>query len=148
MTKSKQQAAYQPQLDAYNAAAKQVFEASQKAFTGYDELAAMSKANFEAVLATNQAVFANAERVTKLLFGKAQQNWEANLALFQALAGAKTVQDVTALQSDYVQTAADKAIAESAELTELFVASAKDVAKPLQAQAQVVAEKLQKPLAV
>lgn len=60
----------------------------------------------------------------------AKKSFEQSTAVFEKLAGAKTLDKAIEIQTDFVKTAFEAAIAQASKFGELYTAMAKDVAKP------------------
>lgn len=122
-------------------------EAMTAAFTGYDNMVALGKGNFAAVMQANAAALAGAQRLNSVFAAYLQTAYEANLAVAQALAGTKSVQEAMTLQSGHLQASLESAMTKSSELSEVALEVANDVAEPLQARTKVALDKLMAPVA-
>ncbi len=125
----------------------QVEKASTAAFKGYDDFAAINKDTMDAVVQSGNIVAKGYEAIGKELMAFTQSSIEANVAATKALFGARNVREVMDLQSQYTRESFDKAMAESAKLSEMSVKMAKDAIEPIQARVNVVAQKMSKPMA-
>ena len=125
----------------------QVDKASKAAFQGYDDFAALNKDAMDAVVASGNIMAKGYEAIGKELMAYTQSSIEANVAATKALFGAKNIRDVMDLQTQYTRESFDKAMAESAKLSEMSVKVAKDAMEPIQARLNVTVEKMVKPLA-
>jgi phasin family protein len=125
----------------------QVEKTSVAAFKGYDELAMAGKDNIEACVRSGSIAAKGMETLGKEVMTYAQASFEANLAAAKALMGAKTLREVIDVQTGLTRGSFDQAVAQSAKLTELSVQVTNDALAPIQAQANVNAEKLLKPVA-
>ena len=132
---------------AWQAAGEQTMKQFTKAFADYEGLAALGKANLDAVAGANQAAARGAETVTKTILANAQQAWEDNVAHAQALAGVKSVNQFVELQSNHMQVSMKKAMDQGVALSELTTNVTNQVTGPLQAQAKAATEKFFKSVA-
>ena len=147
MATKKQNVAVAAPAEAFQAAGRQTVEAMTKAFKGYDEFVAAGKDNLDAVVQANTAAVAGAKRLNTEFTAYLKAAYQANLAVAKALTGAKTVQEAVELQTGHVRATMDTALAKGAELSEVALAVANDVAEPLQARSKVAFDKLLTPIA-
>lgn len=136
-----------PAEGTFAANAAQVDETAQKFFNGFDELTQLGQGNLEAVVASNQALAKGAEELSKEIFEIAQNSFENAATVAKAFFGAKTLQDVVELNSQFTKASVDTFLANSAKLSELTLKVANEAAQPLKARVDVAIEKLAKPLA-
>ena len=147
MATKKQNAAVATPAEALQAAGRQTVEAVTKAFKGYDELVAAGKDNLDAVVQANTAAVAGAKRLNTEFSAYLKAAYKANLEVAKAVTGAKTVQEAVELQTVHARATMDTALTKGAELSEVAIAVANDVAEPLQARTKVAFDKLMTPLA-
>ena len=126
---------------------EQVEKASAAALKGYDELALINKDGIDAFVKSGNVVAKAAEEFGKSYFAFAQAAAEQNVEAAKALMGAKTLNDVVEIQTDLARTSFDKFVAEGTKLSEMTVKVTNDAFEPLQAHANVVVEKMMKPVA-
>ncbi|MCG8358338.1 MAG: phasin family protein [Kiloniellales bacterium] len=126
---------------------EQVEKASAAAFQGYDDMTALNKETMDAVVQSGNIVAKGYEAIGKELMAFTQISIEANVAATQAIFGAKNIREVIDLQTQYTRESFDKAMAESAKLSEMSVKLAKDAIEPIQSRVNVTVEKMMKPLA-
>ncbi len=124
-----------------------VDKASSAMFQGYDEFAELNKANVDAVITSTNTVAKGFESISKELMGFMQASVESNVVVAKKVIGAKNLQEVVDLQSDFARTSFDSLLAESAKLTELSVQVTNKAIEPLQTRAHVTVEKMMKPVA-
>jgi phasin family protein len=127
VTKTKEQAAQAVALTTEN-----VTKASEAAFKGYDEFALFGKDTFDAMVRTNGIVAKGFEVLGKEILAYTQVSIEENVAQTKALMGAKDLKEVVDLQNDFARGRLDKAIAESAKLTEMSVKVSNEALAPIQ----------------
>lgn len=128
-------------------ATEQVENAAAVLFKGYDDIAALSQGNLEAVVKANTLLAKGAEAISKELMGYAQSSFEQAALAARALFGAKTLQDLIALNNDFAKTSVDNFLANSAKLSDMTVRVANEAIEPLSARVSVTIGKLAKPLA-
>jgi phasin family protein len=116
-------------------------------FQGYDEFAELNKANVDAVIISTNTVAKGFESISKELMGFMQASVESNVVVAKKVIGAKNLQEVVDLQSDFARTSFDSLLAESAKLTELSVQVTNKAIEPLQSRVHVTVEKMMKPVA-
>lgn len=126
---------------------EQVEKASGSMFKNYNELTELNKANLDAVMASSNTFAKGFEAISKEFFSFAQANVEQSLAATKKLLAAKNAQDLMDMQSEFARGQFDKALAESAKLTEMGVQVANEAFEPLQGRVHVTVEKLMKPAA-
>lgn len=126
---------------------EQVEKASGSMFKNYNELTELNKANLDAVMASSNTFAKGFEAISKEFFSFAQANVEQSLAATKKLLAAKNAQDLMDMQSEFARGQFDKALAESAKLTEMGVQVANEAFEPLQSRVHVTVEKLMKPAA-
>jgi phasin family protein len=141
------QAATKSYEQAVAMAQEQLEKASSSVFRRYEDAATMSQENVDACVQST-TVFAKAvEAMSKELMSFAQGAVEANVANAKALFGAKTMQELIDLQTDFSRSGFDSLVAESAKLTDLSMTLANDAVEPIQLRLNATVEKLMKPIA-
>jgi phasin family protein len=125
----------------------QVEKASQTFFKGYGEFASLGKENLEAFVQSSTIAVKGAETFGKQWMGIAQAAVEQNIAAFQGLVAAKTLNEVVELQNTWAKKAFDTAVVEGTRLSEMGVKTANDAFEPIKARVNVSVEKLFKPVA-
>jgi phasin family protein len=124
-----------------------VEKTSTMLFQNYDELVSLNKANLDAVVATTTTFAKGFETLAKELMGFAQGNVETGMTTTKKVLGAKNLQEMMDLQSEYSRALFDSCVAESAKVAELSMKTANEAFAPLQERAQVTVEKIMKPAA-
>jgi len=147
MVKTGSQAATKSYEQAVAMAQEQVEKASTKVFEGYDEFASLGKDSVDAYVESSTALTKGFEALGKELMVFTQSSVEANVAAAKAIFGAKSVQEVIDLHSDYSRSSFDSFVAEGAKLTELSMTLANDALEPIQLRVNAVVERMVKPLA-
>jgi len=144
--------------DTVEAAIKAGTEAATKAFTlgkdrveavvkSYDDVAAFSKDNVDAIMAAGNAATKGVEALNAefLAFGKSAM--EDSIAAAKAAMGAKTLQDLIELQTEFAKTSFDSYLQQSSKLGEMAARVAQDTFEPINARVQAAVEKFVKPIA-
>ncbi len=126
---------------------EQVEKASAAALKGYDELAVMNKEGIDAFVKSGNIFAKGAEEFGKTYFAYAQAAAEQSVEATKTLMTAKTLSDVVEIQTELARTSFDKLVAEGTKLSEMSVKVTNDAIEPLQAHANVVVEKMMKPVA-
>ena len=115
-------------------AQKQVEKASKAAFKSYEDMAGFNKTAFDAFVKSGTIVAKGYEAIGKEVMTYTQTTLEANAAATKALFGVRNLRDAFDLQAEYTRASFDKAMAESAKLTEMSFNVAKDAFAPIQSQ--------------
>ncbi|MEX0759609.1 MAG: phasin family protein [Tistlia sp.] len=125
----------------------QVEKTSAAVFQSYDELVSLNKANLDAVVSTTTTFAKGFETLAKEIMGFTQINVESGMTATKKVLGAKNLQEMLDLQSEYSRTLFDSCIAESAKVAEMSMKTANEAFAPLQERAQVTVERIMKPAA-
>jgi phasin family protein len=121
-----------------------VDKASEAAFKGYDDLAVLGKDTFDALVLTNTIMAKGMEVFGKEVLAYTQASMEDNVAQTKALMGVKSLKELVDLQNDFARARFDRAVAETAKLTDLSVQTANEAMGPLQKRVDVTVETLLK----
>lgn len=100
----------------------QQFEAIQKA----------SKENVDAALKAFGATSKSVQTIAVEATDYAKKSFETGTAAIEKLAGVKTLEKAIEIQTDYVKTAFEGAIAQMTKMGELYSSLAKDAYKPFE----------------
>ncbi|WP_421791950.1 phasin family protein [Hyphobacterium sp.] len=111
-----------------NEAFKEGFEKSLKSV---NDVNAFTKENVDAVIASATAAGKNAETLNANAVAYAKTSMESAVAATKALTGAKSVQDMIEVQTDFVKSSMDLFLAEMNKTTDLYAGAVKDVTKPI-----------------
>lgn len=133
--------------EAVTATKEQFEKASATVMKSYDEMVAMNKDNVDALVSASNIYAKGMEELGKAAFAFAQASAEANVATAKALMGAKTMNDVFTIQSDFARSQFDSFVAEATKLGEMGLKTANESVEPIQTQVNVTVEKLFKPVA-
>ncbi len=126
---------------------EQVEKASTAALKSYDEFAALNKDTVDAYVKAGNVFAKGFEDLGKTVFAFAQSQAETNVNAAKALMSAKTINDVVEIQSDLARAQFDAFVAEGTKVSEMSLKVANETVEPIQAQFNVVVEKMMKPVA-
>ena len=126
---------------------EQVAKVSESLFKGYDELNALSKDNYEALVKSGTIVAKAVEDLGKDWMSFTQSSVEQGVAAMQALFSAKTLREFVELQNDWAKKSFDAAVVETTKLSERSVKTANEAIEPIQARMNVTVERMFKPIA-
>ncbi len=126
---------------------EQVEKASTAAMKSYDEFAALNKDAVDAYVKAGNVFAKGFEDLGKTVFAFAQSQAETNVNAAKALMSAKTINDVVEIQSDLARAQFDAFVAEGTKVSEMSLKVANETVEPIQAQFNVVVEKMMKPVA-
>lgn len=115
-----------------------------KAAKGAEEFVAFSQGNVEAFVRAGQIWAAGVQDLGKTLIAATQASVDETVANAKALAGVKSVKEAIDLQTQFVKTAMEKAVADSQKLSETVYKLAEQAAAPLTERAQLAASKFSK----
>lgn len=126
---------------------EQVEKASETAMKSYDEISKLNKETFDAMAKCNNALVKGGEEMGKAYFSFFKNTADANVEAMKAIMGAKSLNEVVEIQSDFARTSFDTFVAESTKLSEMGVKVATDAFQPIQSQVNVAVERAMKPIA-
>lgn len=121
-------------------AQEQVEKAQQAAFKSYEDLASFNKDALDAVVQSGTIVAKGYEAIGKEMMSFTKSTLEANAAVTKALFGVKNLREAFDVQSEYTRDSFDKAMAESAKLTEMSFNVAKEAFEPIQTRVNTAVE--------
>lgn len=113
---------------------EQLGRASSALFRSYDEVAGFSQGNVEAVMLSGSIVARGVEDLGKAWLDLGQHSLQRSVAIAQALAGVRTLQELIELQTDLARATLDRLLAESVRISELSAKVANEAVAPLQAR--------------
>lgn len=126
---------------------EQVEKASAQILKSYDDLAALTKDNVDALVQSGTIVAKGAEEAGKQVAAFGQSAVEKNVATGKALLAVKTLNELVELQNAYVKQTMDALVAEGTKLQELSIKITNEALAPINARVNATVEKLGKPLA-
>jgi phasin family protein len=116
-----------------------------KASALLEDLAVLGKGNLDAVVQSNTVIAKGFEEISREFMSLAQASLETAASATKALFGAKTLQDVIALNNDYAKTSLDTFLANSTKLGDMGMKVANEALQPISKRVNVTIEKLAKP---
>lgn len=126
------------------AAGNQAFkEGVDKSLTALTEVNTLGKKNIEAAVESVTAATRGAEALSAQALAYSKKSWEDGVSAAQALASAKSVQEVIELQTAFAKTAMEAYLAEVTKATDTLSASVKDSFKPINERATAIVERVQ-----
>ena len=126
---------------------EQVEKAQKAAFKSYGDLVGLQKDNLDAVMTSSNIAVQGYQAIGKELMAFTQSTMEENAAAAQALFGVRNLREAVDLQTDFARKNFDKALAESAKLSEMSVKAANAAIAPLQSRVNVAVQTMLKPTA-
>ena len=120
-------------------------EAATALFAGYEQLADLGRENFAAVLRANAALSQGLEDIGKEVILYARRSFEQAAETATALLGAKTIEDVFQLNSEFAKSNLERLIERSAKLSEMGVKLANEALAPLGGRVEATIHTLSKP---
>ena len=131
-------------VDQFTTASNTAFKNGvEKTLSALNEANGVSKQNLEAVVASVTAATKGAEALGAQAMAYSKASFESQVAAAQALAGAKSVQEVVELQTAFAKTALEGYMAEMGRMSETVSASVKDSMKPLNERVTAMVERRQ-----
>lgn len=120
-----------------------VREGMDKSMAAMTELNAMGKKNVEALVESATAAARGAEALGTQSLAFSKKSWEDGVNAAQALAGARSIQEVIELQTSFAKTAMEAYLAEVTKMTDVMSASVKDTFKPINERVTATVERVQ-----
>lgn len=103
-------------------------------FATPEQLATANKANVEALLNLANTAFASAERLAALNLNTARSMLEDSVSGAKAVLGAKDVQELITVQTNFAQPSVEKTVAYSRSLYEISAQTQEEFSKVVEAQ--------------
>ncbi len=116
--------------------------AYEKSVKMTEELTEFQKGNVEALVESSKLAAKAAESLGQEAADYARKSFENGTAAMKTFASAKSPSELFKLQSDFMKTSFDAAVAESSKVTEVWLKLAGDVAQPLSNRFAVAVEKV------
>ena len=107
-----------------------------------EELTEFQKGNVEALVESSKLAAKAAESLGQEAADYARKSFENSTSAMKTFASAKSPSELFKLQSDYMKSSFDAAVAESSKVTEAWLKLAGDVAQPLSNRIAVAVEKV------
>jgi len=131
-------------VEKFTTAGNQAFkDAIEKSLSGLGEVNSHSKKNLEAVIASVSAVTKGAETLGAEAMAYSKKSIEDQVSAVKSLSGAKSIQDVVELQTNFTKLALEAYIAEMSKMSEIVASSVKDSMKPLNERVTAMVERIQ-----
>jgi phasin family protein len=126
------------------AAGNQAFkEGVDKSINALTEMNTLGKKNIEAAVESVTAATRGAEALSAQALAYSKKSWEEGVTAAQALASAKSVQEVIELQTAFAKSAMEAYLAEVTKMTDTVSASVKDSFKPINERTTAIVERIQ-----
>jgi phasin family protein len=106
-----------------------------------EELTDFQKGNVEAIVESSKLAAKAAESLGQEAADYARKSFESSSAAFKTFASAKSPTELFKLQSDYMKSSFDAAVAESSKVTEAWLKLAGEITQPLSNRFAVAVEK-------
>jgi phasin family protein len=116
-------------------------------FNSYEEITHVGRENFAALLRANAALNEGLEAIGKEMMGYARISFESAAETVAALLGAKTLDDVVQLNTEFAKTNLEQFIERSTKLSEMGVKVANQALAPLGSRVEATLQKIAKPIA-
>lgn len=120
-------------------------EAAAALFANYERLTELGRENFAALLRANTALSQGLEEMGKEVISYARRSFEQAAETATALLGAKTLEDVFQLNSEFAKTNLERVIERSAKLSEMGAKIANEALAPLGSRVEATLQTLSKP---
>ena len=114
---------------------------AEELIQGYDEMAASSKENIEVLSAAGTAYGKGVEAIGGEWMSFAKTMLDNNVQVTKAILGAKSLNEVMDLQSNFMRGSFDGLMAQSTKVGELATKVAQEAAEPINAQFTASVEK-------
>lgn len=134
----------QTNVDQLTAASTTAFkDGVEKTLAALNEANTASKKNLEAVVASVTAATKGAEAMGAQAMAFSKVAFDNQVTAAKAFAGAKSVQEILELQTNFAKSALETYMAEVGKMSETYTASVKETVKPLNERVTAVVERLQ-----
>lgn len=115
----------------------------EKSLNAVNEFSAFHKDTVDAVIASSTTTAKSIEELNTATLAFAKKSMEDSVAAAKSMAGAKSVQELIEIQSDYTKTSLDAFLAEVNKNSDLVSAMFKDSFKPLNERFSAAVELMQ-----
>lgn len=129
--------------EAITASTQAMKDGFDKAVLGYDDITASSKENVDAFVESMNLSQKGIEAINGEALAYSKQALENGAAAAQAAFGAKNVQELIELNTQYTKSAFDAYLGAATKIGELFTSVAKDASAPLNARVNAAVEAAQ-----
>jgi len=142
-TKAKTNETAEAVEEAFTASTEAMKDGFDKALLGYDEIAAASKENTDALVESMTLSQKGLEAINTEAVTYSKHAMEEGVAATKAAFGAKTVQELIELNTTYTKSAFDAYLGAATKIGEIWTAAAKDASAPLNARVNATVEAAQ-----
>lgn len=126
------------------AAGNQAFkEGVDKSLNALTEMNTLGKKNIEAAVESVTAATRGAEALSAQALAFSKKSWEDGVNAAQALASAKSMQEVIELQTAFAKSAMEAYLSEVTKMSDTVQASVKDSFKPINERTTAIVERIQ-----
>ena len=115
----------------------------ERAMGAFGDMSAFSKENVEALVASMTKAGKGVEQINAAVMAYTKSAMEDGVAAAKKMAGAKSVQEIIELQTDYAKSSLDTYIGEMNRVTDLYATTMKDAFKPLNERVSAAVELFQ-----
>lgn len=126
----------------FGGASERAKGAYEKGLKMTEEFTAFQKGNMEALVESGKLAAKGAESMGQEAADYARKSFESSTAAFRTFASAKSPTELFKLQSDYMKSSFEAAVAESTKVTEAWLKLAGEIAQPLSNRMAVAVEKV------
>ncbi len=116
--------------------------AMEKSAAAFEDANAFAKGNIEAIVESSKIAAKGAETLGHEVSAYAKASFEGATEAMKTLAAAKSPTEFMKLQGDYMRTAFDTLIADSARSTEMMMKMAGEITQPLSNRVALATEKM------
>ncbi|WP_052149223.1 TIGR01841 family phasin [Sphingomonas sp. Ant20] len=116
--------------------------AMEKSAAAFEDANAFAKGNIEAIVESSKIAAKRAETLGHEVSAYAKASFEGATEAMKTLAAAKSPTEFMKLQGDYMRTAFDTLIADSARSTEMMMKMAGEITQPLSNRVAIATEKM------
>jgi phasin family protein len=107
-----------------------------------EQAMAFGRGNVEALLRSSQILAAGAQDLSKQVLSLGQAQFDASIACFKALTGAKSFGEAVKLQSELARGAVEKTVSETLSMTEASLKLVEQTTAPITARVTEAVETL------
>ena len=126
------------------AAGNQAFkEGVDKSLNALTEMNTLGKKNIEAAVESVTAATRGAEALSAQALAFSKKSWEDGVNAAQALASAKSMQEVIELQTAFAKSVMEAYLSEVTKMSDTVQASVKDSFKPINERTTAIVERIQ-----
>ena len=118
-------------------------EGVDKSLNALTEMNTLGKKNIEAAVESVTAATRGAEALSAQALAFSKKSWEDGVNAAQALASAKSMQEVIELQTAFAKSAMEAYLSEVTKMSDTVQASVKDSFKPINERTTAIVERIQ-----